>query len=175
MVEIARIVNRDIDNVQFRLAGEGPEREKIHSLIESWGLENIFVLEGHVSDIQAFYRRLDVYLNTSIHEGIPMSVLEAMATGCPVIAPAIGGLPEIIHEGRQGFLVKNRNPDAFAERCIALLKDKALRQQFGGEARRRIKDAFSVEAMTEAYFNLYTAIVRNESPLTTDTEMVGSV
>jgi len=65
------------------LAGEGPERSKLQAQIQQYGLNETFVLQGHLDDRLPFYRSLDLYLNTSVHEGIPMSILEAMAHGLP--------------------------------------------------------------------------------------------
>ena len=68
------------------------------------------------------YKGLDVYLNTSFHEGIPISVLEAMAYRIPVIAPKVGGLMEVLEDGVQGYLTEGRNPKDFAERCLTFMK-----------------------------------------------------
>ena len=79
------------------MAGEGPERSKLQALIQQYGLNETFVLQGHLDDRLPFYRSLDLYLNTSVHEGIPMSILEAMAHGIPVVAPNVGGIGEVIN------------------------------------------------------------------------------
>jgi glycosyltransferase involved in cell wall biosynthesis len=101
-----------------------------------------------------FYAGIDIYLNTSLHEGIPMSVLEAMAHGLPVVAPAVGGIVEIIEDGVEGFLVEGRSPQAFAKKCI-LLQDGELRLKMGRAARARVEKAFSAQAMAQEYYRLY--------------------
>jgi len=111
MIEIAKAVNEKTKHIEFHLAGEGPERSKLQALIQRYSLNETFVLHGHVEDMLTFYRSLDLYLNTSVHEGIPMSILEAMAHGLPVVAPDVGGISEIISNGEDGYLVDTRDPN----------------------------------------------------------------
>lgn len=157
MVQIARIAieKEKANNIRFELAGDGPEMTKIQSLIKKYGLEEKFILRGFMDDIFPFYQGLDLYLCTSLHEGIPMSVLEAMSYGIPVIAPKVGGLTEIITDGVEGYLVESRTPEDFAERCIFLYENKSLRKQMGSAARERVKKEFSVEHMARQYYQLY--------------------
>ena len=159
MVEIAKKILGTIGNIRFQLAGDGPERSKIQALIQNYGLNGTFELKGHVEDISAFYRSLDLYLNTSIHEGIPISVLEAMAYGLPVVAPKVGGLTEILDDGVQGYLVSKRDPEAFAEKCFLVYKDSSLRRRMSQAARDKVKQSFSVEKMVQQYYNLYLSNV----------------
>lgn len=160
MVEIARtIASTNLQDVHFELAGEGPERAVLESMIQRYGLQDCFILKGHQDDMDTFYRGIDLYLNTSIHEGIPMTILEALARGIPVIAPAVGGITEIITNGVEGFLVESRNPDAFAEKCLLLRENKELREKMSKAARGRANQAFSSERMAENYYRLYRRTV----------------
>ncbi len=153
--EIAKFVANN-GAIRFSLAGEGPERGKLENAISGYGLTQKFRFEGHVEDMDSFYRGLDVYLNTSVHEGIPMTVLEAMARGLPVVAPKVGGIPEVIQDGVEGFLVQNRDPLAFAEKCFALYRDSELRNRMSEAAKRKAEEKFSVERMTEGYLKIYS-------------------
>jgi glycosyltransferase involved in cell wall biosynthesis len=155
MVDIARKVLEKTDKIIFELAGDGPDMALIQDQIKQYGLERSFILRGFVKNISAFYRRLDLYLNTSLHEGIPMSVLEAMSYGLPVIAPSVGGLTEIIDKGVEGFLIEGRNPDDYAQRCLALCEEEALRKRIGAAARLKIMNHFSLEHMVQQYHGLY--------------------
>lgn len=155
MVDVARKVLERTDKILFELAGDGPDLARIQELIKKYGLERSFILRGFLNDISAFYRRLDLYLNTSLHEGIPMSVLEAMSHGLPVVAPKVGGLTEIIANGVEGFLIEGRHAEDYAERCLALYKNEALRKGIGSSARQKIMSHFSVEHMVRQYHGLY--------------------
>jgi glycosyltransferase involved in cell wall biosynthesis len=117
-------------------------------------MEGVFKLRGHIEDMPSFYSGIDVYINTSVHEGIPMSILEAMANGVPVIAPRVGGIAEIIDDEIEGFLITTRNPEDFAERCLRL-KDPELRRRMGAAARKKIERHFSAEKMASDYLKLY--------------------
>jgi glycosyltransferase involved in cell wall biosynthesis len=154
MIAAARIAVNRKAGLRFEIAGEGPERAHLEELIAACGVGDHFALLGHVADMQRFYSGLDVYMNTSIHEGIPMSILEAMAHGVPVIAPHVGGIVEIIDDGVDGFLVSGRKPQDFAERCIRL-QDLELRKRMGQAARDKVKRLFSAEQMAHQYHRLY--------------------
>jgi glycosyltransferase involved in cell wall biosynthesis len=159
MVDIARVIVARQENIFFKLAGEGPERERLERLIATYDLSESFHLCGQITQMDSFYNGLDVYLNTSRHEGIPMSILEAMAHGLPVIAPRVGGIVEIIEDGVEGFLVPSRIPESFAEKCI-LLRNTELRQQMGKAARAKIERAFSAQAMAQEYHRLYRELAK---------------
>jgi len=159
MIEVAREVSKKTGHIRFELAGDGPERVKIQDLIKKYRLDGRFMLRGFVSDISPFYRGLDLYLNTSVNEGIPISVLEAMAHGLPVIAPKVGGLAEIVTDSVDGFLVEGRNPKDFAEKCIQLFGDETLRKQMALAAREKVIREFSVDQMVGQYYRLYRDVV----------------
>lgn len=158
MVEIARRVAARTRKIHFVIAGEGPEKNRLTDLIRHYGLADIFDLPGPMEDMGAFYKSIDVFMNTSIHEGIPMSVLEAMSHGRPVIAPQVGGLPEILKNGREGFLIPRRRLDDYVSRCITLWEDPDLRMRMGADARRRTESAFSMQTMARNYYRLYREV-----------------
>jgi glycosyltransferase involved in cell wall biosynthesis len=155
MVEVAREISRQNSDIRFELAGDGPESGKLERLIEKYGLQRTFATRGFLDHVSVFYRRLDLYLNTSLHEGIPMSVLEAMSFSIPVVAPDVGGLREIIDDGVDGYLVGSRNPKDFAEKCLTLYKNRSLRKQMGSAARDKVLSKFSLENMVRQYYSLY--------------------
>jgi L-malate glycosyltransferase len=155
MIEVARELVRMTDNVRFMLAGEGPERARLEQMILHAGLANSFTLCGHIDDMARFYRQLDIFMNTSSHEGIPVSILEAMSHGVPVIAPRIGGIGEIIEDGVNGLLLDQRYPAAFAHATLQLLNDRSKRDDFAQAAKEKVARSFSAAAMAAEYRNLY--------------------
>ncbi len=154
LVEIARLLSSH-EEIAFTLAGEGPEREVLENGIEAYDLGERVNLRGHLDDMHGFYSDLSVYLNTSLHEGIPMAILEAMAHGLPIIAPKVGGIPEIINDGVEGFLIEGRNPADFAEKCLLLSQDQALRQKMSMAAHERVLREFSAAKMADSYLQCY--------------------
>lgn len=156
MIKIAQaIASTNATDVYFELAGEGPERSMLESMLQHHGLQSRFILRGHQEDMDSYYQGIDLYLNTSLHEGIPMTILEALARGIPVIAPSVGGISEIITNGIEGFLIKSRQPEAFAEKCLLLRDNVELRKKMSVAARDRAEQAFSAEKMAAGYYRLY--------------------
>jgi L-malate glycosyltransferase len=159
-IEMANML-KSKSKIRFRLAGDGPEYAALVALIKEYQLDGVFEMSGHVDDIDSFYNGLDLFVNTSVHEGIPMSILEAMSHGLPVVAPRIGGLPEIIDNGNEGFLIEGRSPAEFAEKCILLSEDKSLYAKMSNAARARIEKDLSSLKMAEKYYSQYLEIVKN--------------
>ncbi len=153
-IEVAVKVIRMNEHVQFVIAGDGPEQKRLERMIGDFGLRNQFTLIGHVDDMSGFYGDLDVYVNTSVHEGIPMSVLEAMGHYLPVIVPNVGGFPEIVEDGENGYLVVERDADLFAQKILGLV-DSDRRKKMANSARKRVEKNFSRNTMAEKYYQLY--------------------
>lgn len=158
MVEVAREVVKKSNKIRFELAGEGPQLGDIQRLINKYGLEQYLFLRGFLPDMSPFYQELDIYMSTSLHEGIPMSVLEAMAYRLPTIAPKVGGLREIITDGIDGYLLSDRNPEDFANKCLLLHENHTLRHKMAHAAREKITREFSTQRMVENYIDIYRQI-----------------
>jgi L-malate glycosyltransferase len=154
IIEMARRCRNEPD-VSFELAGDGPDLPMLQDRIRSLGVESTFKLWGHQDSMAPFYRRWDIFINTSLHEGIPMTILEAMSYGIPVVASRTGGIPEIIQDGVDGFLVPPGNVDIFVEKCLLLAKNFDLRKRVGFQARRKVESCFSIKATAAKYKVLY--------------------
>ena len=154
-IKIAQRILANDENIRFFLAGEGPDRPLLQELADKYKISDNFKFLGHVENMDTFYSRLDLYLNTSVHEGIPMSVLEAMAHGVPVVAPKTGGLSEIVEDAKSGCLVNSRDPKEFADVCLNINKDRKLYRNLSIGAHKRVSTAFSAEHMAESYNRLY--------------------
>lgn len=157
-VEIAAMLRSRLSEVRFVLAGDGPQREALSQLCRSHGLDGIFSMPGHVDDMASLYNGMDLFINTSLHEGIPMSVLEALGHGVPVLAPRVGGFPEIIDHGKDGFLIEGHDPGLFAGTCVEILTDRKLLFSMSSAARDKVKTKFSSARMADDYFHLYNGL-----------------
>jgi glycosyltransferase involved in cell wall biosynthesis len=158
-IKIANRILKNDPNVFFFLAGEGPDRPQLQELVNKLQISEHFKFLGHVENMDSFYGALDLFLNTSVHEGIPMSVLEAMAHGVPVIAPMNGGLCEIIEDAESGYLINSRDPDDYAEVCLKIIKNQELHRRLSLKARQRVISEFSAEHMANSYYQLYKELV----------------
>jgi len=154
----ARLAQRYTD-VLFFIAGEGPERAKLESLCEILGMrERIFFL-GHVSQMPAYLSCLDLFVQPSRSEGLSLSLLEAGATGLPLIASAVGGIPEIIRHGETGLLVPAEDVIALEKAMSWLISQPRNREKLGLEAAADIRSRFAEENMLRETEKVYEEIV----------------
>jgi glycosyltransferase involved in cell wall biosynthesis len=160
LVQIAAKVTKKNKNIYFSIIGDGPEKMKILNLINDLDLKSNFQVYSFSENIDKFYQELDIYLNTSVHEGIPLSILEAMSYAIAVIAPDVGGLGEIIENEKEGFLIAHRDASSFAEKCLLLSDNINLRIKIGESGREKVKSNFTNIKMAEKYYNLYHLAVR---------------
>ncbi len=159
MVDIARRVCLASDNVVFRLAGDGPERTLVEKRIDAYGLKDRFLLTGYCADIRNFYQDIDIFINTSSHEGLPMTVLEAMSYGIPVVSFDVGGLKEIISHGTDGQIVPFCDVEMFCDCLTKLAANPDRLNEMGKRARDTIEKRFSRERMTTSYVDVYRSLV----------------
>jgi L-malate glycosyltransferase len=155
MIEIAKLICKSKPSVRFVLAGDGPERVMLNEKINRYGLSEFISLYGHIEDMDTFYNSIDLYLNTSHHEGIPVTILEAMVRGIPVVAPSVGGIPEIISDESVGVLVKERSTKAFYDAILKIVNSPVVAEDIGFAGRKHVIDHFSNSSMTSAYYHLY--------------------
>jgi L-malate glycosyltransferase len=154
-LEVAAALRRQTAAVRFSILGDGPLRDELTQQAARLGIEDCVEFVAPRPDPFGYYDSLDLYLNTSVHEGLPLSVVEAMACGKPVVSAAVGGIPEIVTHGEHGFLVEGRDPGRFAERCLTLMRDNRLRRLMGDDASAAARSRLSAEAMAQAYRRLY--------------------
>lgn len=147
-------------NGRVLIFGEGPELPRLQAFAidhPDWGRRVSF--HGSSNRVAEMLNAMDVYVLPSINEGISNSLLEAMATGLPVIATATGGNPEVILNGESGLLCPVGDSGRLAEQLLALLARKDLRDQLGQRALRRVTEDFSIDAMVRNYAQMYEGLV----------------
>jgi len=140
---------------RFLVVGDGEERAKVESLITELGLARHVTLLGTRRDIPRLLAAADVFLLSSISEGIPLTLIEAMAAGLPCVSTAVGGVPEVIVDGQTGLLVEAGVPADMAAKLQRLVEDADLRAALGAAGRARSRTHFSDIRMHAAYQNLY--------------------
>lgn len=141
--------------VRLVLVGDGPERAALAREIAAHDMSAAVMLLGERHDIPALLNALDIYALTSVNEGMNLTLLEAMSTGLPVVATAVGGNPEIVADGETGMLAPARDAAALATAFARLVEDEGRRRRFGEHGRRRVESRFSQSAMLDAYLALY--------------------
>jgi len=148
-----------VPEAMFVLAGEGPDRAALEAQARALGVDNRVLFLGYREDIPDLLACCDVFVLPSLFEGLPLSILEAMAAGKPVIASAIGGNDEVIAHGENGLLVPQADPDALAGAIRAVLSDPALARRLAEAGRARVQREFAVETMVESVTRVYDEIV----------------
>lgn len=146
-------------DVHALLVGDGPMREEILARSRALGLNGCIHLAGFRPDPWAVAAVADVFVMTSRHEGIPLALLEAMSLGQPVIVPEVGGLPEVVTEGREGFLVPPSSPEKLAEALCRLASSPEMGGGMGGRARATVRERFSISRMAKEMEDLYDIIL----------------
>ena len=141
------------------LVGEGPSRGDIEAAIRSAGVERQTTLLGARDDVAQVLRRMHVFVLPSLAEGISNTLLEAMASGLPVIATRVGGNPDLVASEITGELVNVGDWEAIATHIVTYAQNPALRARHAMAARHRAEQHFSLEAMVERYLSLYDALL----------------
>jgi sugar transferase (PEP-CTERM/EpsH1 system associated) len=147
------------ESLRCIVIGDGPERAALEAEAFSSGVSAEIEFRGDRSDVPAQLAAMDVFLLPSLNEGISNTVLEAMASGLPVIATDVGGNPELVQPGVTGTLVPVGDAEALAEAVLALLDDPARRAQYGAAARERIAREFDWNRTVQAYLGVYDALL----------------
>jgi glycosyltransferase involved in cell wall biosynthesis len=143
----------------FLLAGDGPDRVNLEAQAQALGLGQRVVFLGHRRDVPALLATCDVFVLPSLYEGMPLSILEAMAARKPVIATAIGGIDEVIAPDKTGLLVPPHDSGALAAAIRSLLFDRTRAQQLAANGRVRVEQDFAAEVMVRRVVQIYDELL----------------
>lgn len=141
------------------MIGDGPLRQESLAILEAAGVADLAWLPGERKDIPEIMRGLDCFVLPSLGEGISNTILEAMASGLPVIATAVGGNIELVSEGISGRLVPAADPSALAKAIVDLAQQPELAKSLGQQGRRQIEQRYSMAAMVQSYQQLYDKLL----------------
>lgn len=148
------------ERLRLVMIGDGPLREQAIRLLRKAQAESLAWLPGERTDIPDVMQTLDLFVLPSLAEGTSNTILEAMACGLPVVATRVGGTPELVDEGKTGFLVPPADPASLAHAIGRYLNDEALLKAHGEAGRRRVLAQFSKEKMVSGYLAVYDSVLR---------------
>lgn len=152
------------DNGRLLLVGDGPEAASLRALAEELGISDRVVFAGERHDVPELLSASDVFVLSSTSEGLPLSMVEAMATGLPVVSTAVGGIPALIADGETGFLVPSDDVGTLAAKLAELKADPARSAAMGKRGRKLALGRYSAERMMASYMDIYeTLLSRRES------------
>ena len=155
LLRAAAIVVRRFADARFEIVGDGPERAALEALSGALGLREVVSFLGHREDVAARLAAADLCVHPSRSEAFPNAVLEAMTAGLPVVASRVGGVLELIRDGKTGLLVAADDHDALAGAIGQVMADPALAQSLGASARAHVSNAYSFDRMTAAFESVY--------------------
>ncbi len=150
----SKVVNK-IDDAKLIFVGDGILREELVNYASKLGISDKVMFLGFRDDVFKILPVFDVFVLSSLTEGISLTLLEAMAARKPILATSVGGNPEIVEDGVTGFLVPPKDPDKMAEKIINLLQNKELARRMGETGRKRMAEKFSLDRMVSEYKQLY--------------------
>jgi glycosyltransferase involved in cell wall biosynthesis len=164
LLRAARELCKTFPDLKIVIAGEGPDRNAIEEIIEQYGLQSSVVLAGQQSNMPAVYAAMDIFVLPSLNEGLPMTVLEAMAASKPVIATRVGAIPSVIRDGENGLLVAPKDSEGLRNAVASLLNDPERRRRLGDQAHTWVSQNYTSEAMALKYREMYEEVLGKPVP-----------
>ena len=161
-IHLVNSVPKHKDRLRLAIIGDGPLRSQCESMLDEVGLRRQAWLPGARADVADMMRRMDLFVLPSLAEGISNTVLEAMATGLPIVATAVGGNPELVEHGVTGRLVPAANPIALADAIAPYVLNLEMARQQGVASRLRAEARFSIEAMVNRYVQVYDRVLERK-------------
>ena len=161
-IRVAEWVSVRHPEAKFVIVGDGTDRKSLETEIVKRGLTQHLFLLGWRQDMAAIFSRTEIFCMTSLWEGLPMALVEAMAAGLPSVVNAVDGCKDVIRDGQNGFLTPPGSPEVTAEKIIQLLEDPALAQKMGAMARKSLGRDFDTNTMVSDHEALYGSLVRQK-------------
>ena len=149
LVDAAARVVQAVPGARFLVVGGGELETRLRRQLKRLALETHVILTGFRPDVLSLHKSFDLFVMSSVTEGLGTSVLDAMACGRPVVGTRAGGIPESVADGETGLLVPVRDAPALGEAIVRLLRDPSLGRAFGDAGRERVRDRFSAERMVD--------------------------
>ncbi len=161
LIEAFKIISREIPAVSVLLVGNGSERQKLEYIVKKAGLGHKVNFIGQVDNnkIPGYMAISDIFVLPSLSEGFSVALLEAMASGLPIVATKVGGIPEVVEDTVNGFLVDPKNPEQIAEKVLLLLKNEKLRQNIS-ENNKRKAQKYSLKNKASKLLKIYSICLK---------------
>jgi glycosyltransferase involved in cell wall biosynthesis len=164
LLDAAALVLKKLPQTRFLIIGSGELQGELKRHAQSLGIDTKVIFTGARKDIEELIAVMDVFVSSSLWEGLPTAVLESMAAKVPVVATRVSGSSELINHGRTGLLVPPGDPKSLADGIMLLLTKRQKAISMGIEAYRYLKEKFSMENIAKQYATLYTSCLNEESP-----------
>ena len=158
LLRAASIVRDSFPNARFVIVGQGPLERELKSVAHNLDLDDAVIFTGFREDVGRIASAFDLFVLSSLHEGLSIALIEAMSLGKPAVVTSVGGLTEVVRDGQDGFIVPSADPPALARQIVALLGDPLLRESFSIEARKRA-ELFQIESAIARIEGVYEELL----------------
>ena len=158
LLAVRRLRDRGVDAV-LCMVGDGPDRAVVERRAHQLGIVRDSLFLGYQEDVARYYAAFDALILPSANEGTPVSAIEALAGGRPVVATEVGGLPDVVRDGVDGFLVEPGDVDAMADRLARLAADTNLRRRMGEAGAESVRERYAVERLLDDVDQLYRRLL----------------
>ena len=159
VLEIVRATRERGVSAVLCMVGDGPDRVRLEQLAHDLDIARSTYFVGYQSDVAGYYRLFDAFVLPSVNEGTPVSAIESLASGTPVVANRVGGVPDVVRDGVDGFLVEPGDTDAAADRLAQLAADPELRSRMGESGRANVFERYAVSRLVDDVDRLYRALL----------------
>jgi glycosyltransferase involved in cell wall biosynthesis len=160
LLRAAKKVLKEIPNTKFLIIGRGELENELKREAQNLGIVSYVKFLGFREDVKELYKIMDVFVLSSLTEGLPLSLIEAMASKVPVVATDVGGIPEVIDDGVNGLLVPPSDPEALSTKINFLLRNNSLAEKLVIQGGKKFKQQFSITIMQNKYNDIYSMILR---------------
>lgn len=155
LIETTKILVEQQQKIKVIIIGDGELRSELEKQIVENNVQSVITLVGKKNNAKKYLPAFDIAVMSSVKEGFPYYLLEAMTSSLPIVATKVGGVPEIIEDNKTGLLAESKNPSDLADKIQTLIDNPGLRQNFGQAGYERVKQEFSLEKMTRKTFETY--------------------
>jgi glycosyltransferase involved in cell wall biosynthesis len=163
LIEAAKNILSVFPDTIFLIVGDGNERDRLEKQVMKLGLKDKVIFTGKRKDIIDILSIIDIFVLPSITEGLPIALLEALASRLPVVATNVGAVSKVIIDRETGLLTEPRSPELLSNAILELLSNWERAEQFGYQGYRKVEKEFSAKAMAEQYFDFYRKILSETS------------
>jgi glycosyltransferase involved in cell wall biosynthesis len=164
LLEALKLARVEVPDLRWLAVGDGTLRPALTARAASEGLGDAVIWAGLRQDVETLLPAMDLWVMSSVEEGLPVALLEAMATGCPIVATRVGGIPDAVGDGREAVLVPPAEPTALATAIVQLLRNPERARQMGDAARARAEAEYSIHTVTRRLENIYREELARVSP-----------
>ena len=164
LVRAISVLARRGTDTRLEIVGEGTERGAIEAAIGREGVDSHVTLAGSQTNVSDWLARWSIFVSSSVREGQPVALLEAMAAGLPSVVTAVGGVPDTLADGVEGIVVPPENPEALADGIQRLLDSAELRSCYGRAARERVIRDFSIDSLASTCREIYASALQSKEP-----------